>query len=741
MTLIGKAGLLLVLLATGLPAAAIEVLRLAPGESVQLDGRFDEAFWSRAKVHDRFHEISPRDRAEPLVRTEARFAYDGQALYAALKAWDPKPEDLRGPFSRRDNVFADQDLLVLFVDPIGTRKFAHFVRTNPRGVIADGLYNEDTGSEDFSPDFEVDVATGRFEGGWTAEFRIPFSSLRYTDPPSREWSVLVFRNYPRDQRYRIASSPLPRDSNCFLCLNEPLTGLEDLPSTRHLAVTPQATARATRSREAGARASDREFVGSLDLKWRPRADLVVDATVNPDFSQVELDTPQLAGNTQFALFFGEKRPFFLEGADILQSPTNAIYTRTVTDPAWGTRLTRRGEGVDYAVLVAKDDGGGLVLLPGTYGTGFARQDRKSLATIGRLRAQAGGGVTAGFVATDRTYEGGGSNRVAGPDFTWFANAENRVRGQLLQSWTTARPDGSGGLARGDGVSDHAARFDWSYNGRRWRQFLAIEDVGRGFRADNGFVSQNGYRVAYSETQHRFLEVGPFNEISPYLNAEYKSDPAGRPLYRQHNAGVLFGLPRATYLYVEARPNNLVAVREGGGLRKRDQFYVQLETNPGDRLTKIYSEIAWGDRVDVANNRVGKGLFGTITATLRPHARAEIEYRIDNDWIDSREAVEGSARILAQRSQQVVALWHFTPRDSLRAIWQAGWVKRSPSLWERPVSSREKADTVSLVYGHRQGIGFTVYVGATYGRTLDADAGAKTSAAEIFAKGSWTFDVL
>ncbi len=238
MTLIRTAGLLLATFLAAQPVAAIEVLRLAPGETVRLDGRFDEGFWSRAKVHDRFHEISPRDRAEPVVRTEARFAYDGHALYAAVKAWDPKPEDLRGPFSRRDNVFADQDLLVLFIDPIGTRKFAHFVRTNPRGVIADGLYNEDTGSEDFSPDFEVDVATGRFEGGWTAEFRIPFSSLRYTDPPSREWSVLVFRNYPRDQRYRIASSPLARDSNCFICLNEPLTGLEDLPSTRHLAVTP-----------------------------------------------------------------------------------------------------------------------------------------------------------------------------------------------------------------------------------------------------------------------------------------------------------------------------------------------------------------------------------------------------------------------------------------------------------------------------------------------------------------------
>ena len=101
----------------------------------------------------------------------------------AVRAHDPDLSQLREPFARRDNVLADQDMIVLFVDPVGTRKFAHFFRVNPRGTIGDGLYNEDTGSEDFSPDFDCEVVTGRFEGGWTAELRIPFSSLRYGDPP------------------------------------------------------------------------------------------------------------------------------------------------------------------------------------------------------------------------------------------------------------------------------------------------------------------------------------------------------------------------------------------------------------------------------------------------------------------------------------------------------------------------------------------------------------------------------
>jgi hypothetical protein len=160
-----------------------------------------------------------------------------------------------------------------------------------------------------------------------------------------------------------------------------------------------------------------------------------------------------------------------------------------------------------------------------------------------------------------------------------------------------------------------------------------------------------------------------------------------------------------------------------------------------RLARECAEVAWGDRVDVANNRVGKGVYAMLMANLRPHPRAELEYRIDNDFIDSREPVEGSARILAQRAQQVLAIWHFTARDSLRTIWQASWIRRAPSLWEQPVSSREKTDALSVVYGHRQGIGFTVYVGVTAGRSLDADSGVKRYQSEVFAKGSWTFDVL
>jgi hypothetical protein len=725
------------------PAAAIEALRLGPDERIVLDGRLEEAAWQRAKVVDRFWEIFPNAETEPRVRTEAWYAYDAQALYVAIRAHDPNLAELRAPFARRDNVLRDQDMIVLFIDPVGNRKFAHFFRINPRGSMGDGLYNEDTGSEDFSPDFEWEVVTGRFEGGWTAEFRIPFSALRYGDPPAKVWSTMVFRNYPRDQLYRISTSKLPREQNCFICLNDPLTGLGDLPLSRHLELTPNATVRTveTRDRAAGAH-RESEVVPSLDIKWRPRADVVVDATINPDFSQVELDTPQVSGNAQFALFFPEKRPFFLEGADILQSPFNALYTRSVTDPAWGVRATQRAERFDGTVLVTRDDGGGFVLLPNTYGTNFARQDFKSLATFARGRWQVAGGATVGLLATDRTLvdDTGAYNRVVGADIAWFPDTEHRLRAQVLGSWTTAQLI-DGRIAKGDLASSHAALADWNYRGKEWDQLLVFEDVGRDFRADNGFFFQNGYRRLYSETARKFLGLWGFNEVTPYLNAEYKTDPNGGVQYQQNNLGLRLGLPRATTIFTEIRINNLIAVRPDGGIRKRDQFFIGIESNPFPWWARLYSEIAYGDRLDVFNNRIGKGAFASFQASLRPHERAEIEYRIDDDHIDSKEPVEGSKRIITQRAQQVLALWHFTAQDSVRTIWQAQSVRRAPSLWEDPVTAREDNKTLSVVYGYRRGIGASFYLGASINRTRDLQAGDKRHVAEVFAKAAWTFDML
>ena len=394
--------------------ASITATAFLPGERIVLDGKLDDAVWQRIAPMTEFYEYRPQDGGAAKFPTEARVAYDKEALYIGVSATDLEPGRIDAPLVRRDQVLGSQDLFAIHIDPVGTRKFAQIFRFNAAGAIGDGLFNEDTTNEDYSPDFEFEVRTARSATGWTGELRIPFSTLRYSNPPSATWSIQIVRGISRDQQYRFANGRIPRDSNCFLCYAQTLEGMNDLPAGREFTVTPQMTLRrATDQINNAARASKSDLVVGVDVKFRPRPDLVFDATINPDFSQVELDTPQLARNAQFALFFPEKRPCFLEGADILSSPFNgAIYTRSINDPAWGARLTQRSGGNDFTFLTARDNGKGFILLPAPLNTGFANQESKSQATIGRFRSHIGS-LTLGGLITDRTYESRPAMRVDG----------------------------------------------------------------------------------------------------------------------------------------------------------------------------------------------------------------------------------------------------------------------------------------------------------------------------------------
>jgi Domain of unknown function (DUF5916) len=723
----------------------VSAMRLAVNEKITLDGKLDEDFWQRITPIKDFYEYRPRDGVEAKFKSEVRIVYDKNALYFGLTAFDPDPTKIEAPLVRRDQVFGSQDFFALHIDPIGTRKFAQIFRVSASGSIGDGLYNEDSGNEDFSPDFEWETQTHRNEKGWTAEVKIPFSTLRYSSPASENWSIVIVRGTGRDQVYRFANAQIPRDQNCFMCYAQTLSGMKELPLGRELTLTPQLTFRRTSDKTNGVGQSGKsDLIPSVDVKFRPRADLVFDATINPDFSQVELDAPQLASNAQFALFFPEKRPFFLEGADILSTPFNAIYTRSVTDPAWGARLTQRNDGTDFIFLTTRDDGKGLILLPGPLNTNVATQDSKSQATIARGRVNFGT-WSFGGLASDRTYDTSSGrkpmyNRVGGADFVWRPNGELRVRGQVLAS--TTRDERNTDLIAADVPrNDEAVLLDYNYGGTQWNFSGGLEHVGLGFRTDNGFFSQAGYNNAYQETAYKIRDVGPFNEISAQFNISRKEDQDGRILEQRLNPALFLSLPRNTGIYMALRPNNLVRYQKDGMPLKLDQFYFNIESNPGRMLTYFFVEATIGDRGDVANNRVGRGYSYAFTGTIRISDRWEIEPRIDNSVIDSIEAVSnGSKRILQERAVQLKSVYHFSARDTLRLIAQYNGVRRSPSLYQSSVSPFEKSEIASIVYGHRRGLGTNFYLGVTQSRTIDPANGVTRRQGEVFAKWSWAFDL-
>jgi hypothetical protein len=240
--------------------------------------------------------------------------------------------------------------------------------------------SDDGSNEDASPDFFWESAAKITEHGWTLEMRIPFSSLRYKNIDPQVWTILLYRNFPREYHYQFFSAKLPRGGNCFVCRSNTLIGMEHLPGGGHLVAAPYVSATADahpRDDVAGAPLVDdgvKPHVG-IDVKYTPNADNAIDLTIKPDFSQVESDTAQISANERFALSFPEKRPFFLEGADLFQTPIQTVYTRTITAPVWGGRVTGKEAGFRYTALVADDAGGGSAIIPGPNGSTMARWTR------------------------------------------------------------------------------------------------------------------------------------------------------------------------------------------------------------------------------------------------------------------------------------------------------------------------------------------------------------------------------
>lgn len=210
------------------PPAPIVVSRASGPLSI--DGELDEPAWTSAARVETFYEYSPGENVAPPVRTRAFIAWDDDALYVAVRADDPRPREIRAPVVERDQVFGDQDNVALFLDTNGDRRVALQLRVNPRGVQADAVNNDATGSEDFAPDFFYDAAAHIDARGWSAEFRIPLRSLRFSRGAARAWSFFLIRNYPRGERHQIASVPIPRGLECFVCRAAPLVGLESTAS-------------------------------------------------------------------------------------------------------------------------------------------------------------------------------------------------------------------------------------------------------------------------------------------------------------------------------------------------------------------------------------------------------------------------------------------------------------------------------------------------------------------------------
>jgi hypothetical protein len=716
---------------------AVRVARTAG--PITLDGDLSDPGWQGAATVDTFYETVFGDNRAPNVKTTAWLAYDEKYFYVAVRCQDPVVGRIRAPYVDRDNVFGDQDNFAVFLDTRNDRRSAQEFRVNPRGIQGDAVFNDANGNEDFSPDFYYDTAASVTDEGWQAEMRIPFSSLRYAGKDPSGWGFLLWRNYPRDFRYAIYSSPLSRGANCMICQSGALTGLSGLPTSSHLVVAPYVTAQdVARAETPGLPLDDEptDFEGGLDVKWSPSADTALDATLNPDFSQVEADVAQVAVNNRFALFFPEKRPFFLEGVDLFDTPLQAVYTRTLTSPRWGMRGTGKAGASSYTVLVTQDRGGGSVILPGPTFSDLAPQDFRSLAAIGRWRRDFGRSFV-GALYTGREIDGGGHNRVAGPDFQWRPTEGDAITGQLLLSHTRT-PQLPALAEEWDGrtLRARAAHLAWNHRTRTLDWFLRARDLGDGFRADNGYVPQVGIRELLAETGYSFYPTGLFSWLRPYLVGHYVVDQEGDLVNQRFGPGLNLQGKRNLQGFLGI---NIDRVRTGDRVLSRQQLPFSLQFDPSRRFTRIGLSGFLGEDVDLFGARVGRGGSLTLSAIVRPTDHVDLQLNGALDWLDvERPSPPGRARLFTARVQRLRATYNFSSRAFLRLIGQYVSTRRDPGLYPIVVADRSGDFSGSALFSYRLNWQTALFVGYGDERTLDARADLAQTDRQVFVKLSYSF---
>jgi len=299
-----------------LPPTSVTATRAA--EPPVIDGRDDDAVWREARPVTGFEEWRPSEGGPPKLPTEAKIAYDAGNLYVFVRAFDPHPDSIITVLARRD-YFTPSDMIWLFLDSYHDRRTGYEFGVNPSGVKLDAqIYND--GNEDFAWDAVWDVATRRDSLGWTAEFRIPLSQLRYGRQRQHTFGLTIDRDlYRYSQR---VSWPLFRQSKAgFVSQFGEVPGFDDLEAPRRLEAAPYLVTKNVSEFTPTGLGRTQDVALGGDLKYRVASNLTLDATVNPDFGQVEAD-PGVLNLTAFETFFREQRPFFVQGAGIFRFDVN-----------------------------------------------------------------------------------------------------------------------------------------------------------------------------------------------------------------------------------------------------------------------------------------------------------------------------------------------------------------------------------------------------------------------------------
>jgi hypothetical protein len=486
------------------PAAAERTATTPPelrahrlSRSPVIDGVLDDDVWTGYQPFqsDEWRSYNPLHGDTLRQQTRVWVAFDADFLYFAFQCDDPEPARIKTSVTRRDNIWAD-DWVGFSLDALGTGQLSYHLMVNPSGVQLDML-NSVAGGEDQSPDFVWDSAGRLNAAGYAVEIRLPLQSIRFRSGSDVRMGILFWR---RVSRLGVSVSWPALEPGKWVFEKHAALALGELQSRPPREAIPSVTYARNQSRESVQQwgSADDEGDFGISAKYGITSSITLDATVNPDFSQVESDAFQVEVNQRFPVFFSEKRPFFMEGAGIFtlagqgndNSLQTAVHTRRIVDPIFGAKLTGNAGRFTFGTLTALDQGAGRNLPPDD-----ADYGRDRLFNIARAQYSLGPSNYVGGIAVDSEFAGG-FNRVVGADLSWRVSSTQRVSGFVLASNTRAPHAAESNAGVG-------AQAGYEYNTRRLTLVGYGEHYDRDFHMETAFINRVGLTSGWGYAEVNF----------------------------------------------------------------------------------------------------------------------------------------------------------------------------------------------------------------------------------------------
>jgi hypothetical protein len=576
--------------------------------SPTIDGKFEQNEWALASKVALAFETEPSDSVPAPVETSAYMMEDGENIYFAFIASDPNPENIRAYIRDRDGIFQD-DFVGVILDTFNDERRGFEFFANPMGSQGDLTRDDSLQNEDASWDAVWDSAGQVTESGYIVEMAIPYRALRFPSGLAEQtWGIQFLRIYPRDSRSIMSDVKNDRSLDCMLCQSNKLTGMPELQtSSANVDLTPTLITLSNESRELSPETSWEDFDTTelgLDLRWAMTEDWILNATINPDFSQVEADSGQLDVNTTFSLFYPEARPFFLDGADYFRTRNRLVHTRNIADPDYGLKVTGKTNGYTLGVIAATDENTNF-LIPSSLGSYVETLDESSDVFVARGQSDIGENDNVGILLTHRSATDY-NNQVIAIDGKHYFTKKDILSYQFMHSET----DNPESIRFDDGEelfaanqSDHAITLNFTHNEENYSFRADYINFGEDFRADMGFIGQVDYEKVivggnytwYGETDSKWTRWGFFGDV------DQTRDQSGKKL--EEEAELHFNL---------AGP---IQFNTNFGLVDRERFFDEqyfdetffmmwFEVKPWSNVT-IGNFMQLGDQIDFANSRLGE----------------------------------------------------------------------------------------------------------------------------------------